>query len=115
GALRDGTRLVVALLAMGALAARSVLVPEAAKLFEELAQLRVVRQTVRPLEHAEAAVIGGRLHLGLDLDADNGWRNALHDIGEARNLRRLNMNGIGQHGRCSRGDGTKADCPGDGQ
>ena len=61
------------------------------------------------------AVIGGRLDLGLDLDADHGRRNALDDIGEARHLRRLDTHGVGQNGAVPVVDGAEADGAGNGE
>ncbi|GLQ81875.1 hypothetical protein GCM10007881_53960 [Mesorhizobium huakuii] len=75
--------------------------------------MRIVGKVVEAVL-AIGAIIGGRLDLGLDLDADHGGRNALDDIGEALHLGRLDAYGIGQNGAGSAGQRANADHAGNG-
>ena len=69
----------------------------------------------RRLELVEiGAVVGGRLDLRLDADADDGRRNLLDDVGEARHLGAVDAHGFGQHGNGAGGHGAEADRAGDG-
>ena len=92
----------------------AALVAEATEFLEEAAQLRIVGQVVEAVLIV-GAVIGRRLDLGLDLDADDRRRDVLDHVGEARDLRSLDVHRVGQHWGGAGGEHACAGRADDGQ
>ena len=75
----------------------------------------IVGKIVEALAAEEGIGTGGsRLHLGFHADADDGGRDLLDDVAEARRLLRLDADGLSHHRGRTGGDGAEADRRGDG-
>jgi len=93
----------ILLLVLAALLAAALLLLELA---EELLQRVIVRKVIEAAAETERIIlVGNRVDTGFDANRHDGRRNGIHYIGEARNLRRLNVDGIGI------GTGTTAGTP----
>ena len=110
-------------LVLGALGLVLAMLLTAALLLFELAEELLQRVVIRKIIEATAEtkgiiVIGNRVDTGFDTNRNDGRRHCIHHIGKARNLRRLNIDGIGvgtgDHSRNTRSQSSDSEAGDDG-